>query len=164
MDHALFVAGLFLSATTLHRLVWQVSAFTVAHALTLALAATNVVRVPSAVVEPLIALSIAAVAIENVATPRFHWHRPLIVFAFGLLHGLGFGGALQDLGLPPGDVVVSLFGFNLGVEAGQLAVIAALSLVLGWWRSAPWYRPRVVVPASLAIALTGLYWAVERLG
>ena len=162
-DHALFVAGLFLSATTLAALVWQVSAFTVAHALTLALAATGIVRAPSSVVEPLIALSIAAVAIENVVTPRFHWHRPLIVFAFGLLHGLGFGGALQDLGLPPGDVVVALLGFNLGVEAGQLAVIAALALALGWCRHAPWYRTRVVVPASLAIAAAGGYWALQRI-
>ncbi|MEZ5420056.1 MAG: HupE/UreJ family protein [Vicinamibacterales bacterium] len=162
-DHALFVAGLFLSAATLPALVWQVSAFTAAHALTLALAATGVLRVPSSVVEPLIALSIAAIALENILTRRFHWHRPLVVFTFGLLHGLGFGGALQDLGLPPGDVVVSLLGFNAGVEAGQLAVIALLAVLLGPCRGASWYRARVVVPASAAIGLVGCYWAIQRL-
>ena len=162
-DHALFVAGLFLSAASLTALAWQVSAFTVAHALTLALVATGAVEARASIVEPLIALSIVAVAIENIATRGFHWRRPLLVFAFGLLHGLGFGGALTALGLPPDDLVVSLLGFNLGVEAGQLIVIATLFVLLGWCRRAPWYRARVVVPASIAIAVIGAYWAIQRL-
>lgn len=161
-DHALFVAGLFLSATTLRSLAWQVSAFTVAHALTLALVATGAVQARASVVEPLIALSIVAVAIENIAARGFHWRRPLLVFAFGLLHGLGFGGALASLGLPAEDLVVGLLGFNLGVEAGQLIVIATLFVLLGWCRQAPWYRARVVVPASVAIAAIGAYWAIQR--
>lgn len=162
-DHVLFVTGLFLSATALRPLVWQVSAFTVAHALTLALATLGVVQVSPRVVEPLIALSIAAVAIENLLTRGFHWRRPLLAFVFGLLHGLGFAGALQGLGLPREDLLVALVAFNLGVEAGQLAVIAALMAAVGWCRTAPWYRARVVVPASVAIAAVGLYWAVQRL-
>ncbi len=162
-DHVLFVGGLFLSAAALRPLVWQVSAFTLAHALTLALATLGVVRVPPELVEPLIALSVAAIAIENLLARRFHWRRPLIAFVFGLLHGLGFAGALQSLGLPDEDLVVALVAFNLGVEAGQLTVIAALMVALGWCRLAPWYRARVVVPLSVAIAALGLYWAVQRL-
>ena len=163
-DHVLFVVGLFLSAPSLGPLAWQVSAFTAAHALTLALATSGVIEAPAQVVEPLIALSIAAIAIENVVEPRFHWRRPLIVFAFGLLHGLGFAGALLSLGLPAEDLVLSLLGFNLGVEAGQLAVVAVLLLALGWSRSRAWYRPRVVVPLSVAIAAVGLFWAAQRIG
>jgi hypothetical protein len=161
-DHALFVAGLFLSAATVRTLVWQVSAFTVAHALTLALMATGAVQARAAVVEPLIALSIVAVAVENIATRGFHWRRPLLVFAFGLLHGLGFGGALAALGLPADDLLVGLLGFNLGVEVGQLIVIATLFALLGWFRQAPWYRARVVVPASVVIAAVGAYWSIQR--
>ncbi|MGE0813155.1 MAG: HupE/UreJ family protein [Vicinamibacterales bacterium] len=162
-DHVLFVVGLFLASTTLPALLWQVSAFTIAHAITLALATTGVVHVPPSIVEPLIAVSIAAIAVENLVERAFHWRRPLIVFGFGLLHGLGFGGALQALGLPPEDVLVALLGFNLGVEAGQVAVLASLALAVGWCQGAPWYRRRVVVPASAAIAVVGLYWAIQRL-
>lgn len=157
-DHVLFVAGLFLSAAAFRPLVWQVSAFTVAHALTL-----GVVHVAPAVVEPLIALSIVAIAIENLLAREFHWRRTVIAFAFGLLHGLGFAGALQSLGLPDEDLVAALVAFNLGVEAGQLTVIAVLMAALGWCRRAPWYRARVVVPASVAIAIVGAYWAAQRL-
>lgn len=163
-DHVLFVVGLFLSAPAFGPLAWQVSAFTVAHALTLGLATLGLVHAPSYVVEPLIALSIAAIAVDNVVERRFHWRRPLIVFAFGLLHGLGFAGALQSLGLPADDLVISLLGFNAGVEAGQLAVVAALLLALGWSRGRTWYRARVVVPSSIAIAAVGLYWAAQRIG
>ncbi len=163
-DHVLFVVGLFLSAPALRPLAWQVSAFTVAHALTLALATMGLVHVPSSVVEPLIALSIAAIALENIVERGFHWRRPLIAFAFGLLHGFGFAGALRSLGLPPEDLALSLLGFNLGVEAGQLVVVAVLLLALGWSRNRAWYRGRVVVPLSVAIAATGLYWAMQRLG
>jgi HupE / UreJ protein len=161
-DHVLFIASLVLASPSWRPLVWQVSAFTVAHALTLALAVTGVVRMPAAVVEPLIALSIVAVATENILTARFHWRRPAMAFGFGLLHGLGFAGALVSLGLPSEDLLVSLLAFNLGVEGGQLVVVAALLAALAWCRRAPWYRARVVVPASAAIAAVGAYWCVQR--
>jgi len=164
IDHVLFVLGLFLLGNRWRPLAIQISAFTVAHTASLALAMNGVVRLPSAVVEPLIALSIAWVAFENVATDRLHAWRPVIVFAFGLLHGLGFAGALATLGLPDGAFVSALVGFNVGVEFGQLAVVAAAFAAVGWWRERPWYRRRVVVPASLAIGLVGLYWAIERSG
>ena len=113
--------------------------------------------------EPLIALSIAYVAIENLMTRDLHPWRPVVVFGFGLLHGLGFAGVLQEIGLPRADYVTGLIAFNIGVEFGQLAVIAIAFLTTGlWFRSQPWYRARVVIPASAAIAFMGLFWTVER--
>lgn len=162
LDHILFVVGLFLLSTRWRPLLWQVSAFTVAHTLTLALSMLDVVRLSSAIVEPLIALSIAYVAIENICTTRLHVWRPAIVFGFGLLHGLGFAGVLSELGLPDGRFGTALVSFNAGVELGQLAVIALAFLVVGWCRGADWYRSRVVVPASCLIAATGLFWTVQR--
>lgn len=162
LDHILFVLGLYLLSTRLGPLLWQVSAFTIAHTTTLALSMYGVVSLPSRPVETLIALSIAYVALENVATSRLGWWRPLLVFGFGLLHGLGFAGVLRELGLPDGEYGTALVAFNVGVELGQLAVIGLAFVILGRFRARPWYRRRVVVPCSLAIALVGLWWAVER--
>jgi hypothetical protein len=135
----------------------------VAHSLTLGLALYGVVTLPAAVVEPLIALSIVYVAVENLRTRELTRARVALVFLFGLLHGLGFAGVLTGLQLPRADFALGLVGFNLGVEAGQLTVIAAVALAVGWWRDRPWYHARIVVPASLAIAAVGLYWTVTRL-
>jgi hypothetical protein len=120
------------------------------------------VRLPASIVEPLIALSIAWVAIENVATSELKPWRPALVFGFGLLHGLGFAGVLAELGLPEGELLTALVAFNIGVELGQLSVILAALVLLGRLRGRPEYRHRIAVPASLLIAATGLYWAVER--
>lgn len=163
LDHILFVLGLFLLNTRLRPLLIQVTAFTLAHSITLALGLYGVVRVAPSIVEPLIAASIVYVAVENVFTSRLHVWRPAIVFGFGLLHGLGFAGVLLEIGLPRGEFVTGLIAFNLGVEFGQLGVIALAWGLVGLWFSAqPWYRARIVQPASLAIALVGLYWTVER--
>lgn len=162
LDHVLFVLGLFLLGAQLRPLVWQISAFTVAHATTLSLAVFDVVSLPAGVVEPLIALSIVYVAVENLLTRRVTPWRQMIVFGFGLLHGLGFAGVLQELGLPGQERVLGLISFNVGIEAGQLLVIGAALLAVGWCRSKSWYRRRVVVPGSVAIATVGLFWAVER--
>lgn len=162
VDHILFVLGLFLLSDRLRPLLVQVTAFTVAHTLTLALAALGVVSLTSRLVEPLIALSIAYVAIENLCTTRLTPWRPGVVFCFGLLHGLGFAGVLSALGLPRGQLVTALVAFNAGVELGQIAVIAGAMLIVGWFRARAWYRPAVVVPASLLIAAVGLFWAVQR--
>ena len=139
------------------------TAFTAAHTLTLALTIYGVFSLPPSVVEPLIALSIAYVAVENLLTSELQPSRVVLVFAFGLLHGMGFAGVLADLGLPRSEFVTALLTFNVGVEAGQLAVIAAACAVVLGVRDRPWYRPRVVVPLSLAIAGVGLFWTVERL-
>jgi hypothetical protein len=162
LDHILFVLGLFLLGRGWKPLLVQVSAFTLAHTATLALAMLGWVRLPSSVVEPLIALSIAWVAIENLWTDRVHAWRPAVVFGFGLLHGLGFAGVLEDLGLPSGGFASALVGFNVGVEFGQLAVVGLAFLAVGWWRERDWYRHRIVIPACVVIACVGLYWAVER--
>ncbi len=123
LDHILFVLGLFFLSTRMGPLLWQVSAFTLAHTITLALAALGYVTVPGSIVEPLIALSIVYVAVENLFTDGLSRWRPFIIFGFGLLHGLGFASVLAEFGLPDGTFVPALIGFNIGVEIGQLAVI-----------------------------------------
>jgi hypothetical protein len=163
LDHILFVLGLFLLSTQIRPLLAQVTAFTVAHSLTLGLSLYGVIHLPSSVVEPMIALSIAFVAVENVFTSKLNPWRPFVVFAFGLVHGLGFAGILHDLSLARSQFLPALVGFNLGVETGQLSVILAAFLVVGWFRSERWYRPAVAVPASLLIAATGLFWTVQRI-
>lgn len=162
VDHILFVLSLFLLSPRLKPLLWQVTAFTLAHTITLALSVLGVVELSSRIVEPLIALSIALVAIENVATTKLHAWRPAIVFVFGLLHGLGFAGVLRDLGLPQGQLVAALVSFNVGVELGQLAVIGLAALAIGWFRRERWYRMRVTAPISVLIAAIGAYTAVQR--
>jgi hydrogenase/urease accessory protein HupE len=164
LDHVLFVIGVFLLSASLRTVLWQVSAFTVAHSLTLALSIYGVISVPPSIVEPLIAISIAYIAIENVLLSELKARRIVLVFAFGLLHGMGFAGALKELGLPRSQFLTALLTFNVGVEAGQLAVIAAAFLLIGWHcRQRDWYRGRVVVPASMLIACTAAYWTVQRL-
>ena len=163
LDHVLFVLGIFLLATQLRAVMWQVSAFTIAHTITLALTVYGVVSLPSRIVEPLIALSIVYVAVENIFTSKLHAWRPAIVFCFGLLHGMGFAGVLSEIGLPRSEFVPALLSFNAGVECGQLAVIFTAFLLLGMpFRQKAWYRSRVVVAGSLMIAAIGLYWSVQR--
>jgi len=164
LDHILFVLGLFLLSSTWSRLLWQVSAFTIAHTISLGLAMNGLVAARPSLVEPLIAVSIAYVAVENVLLRELKPWRVVLVFAFGLLHGLGFAGVLSELGLPRSQFATALAAFNLGVEGGQLFVIAAATAAVGWCRSASFYRQRVVIPASLAIAVVAVYWTVQRLG
>lgn len=162
-DHILFVLGIFLLSARLKPVLLQVSAFTVAHTITLALTMYGVVSIPRSVVEPLIALSIVYVAIENVARTDLTPWRVALVFAFGLLHGMGFAGVLAELGLPRSEFVPALLSFNLGVETGQLTVIGIALALFGLpFRRKPWYRSRIAVPASIAIAAVGFYWSVER--
>lgn len=164
LDHILFVLGLFFFSLKLRPLLYQVSAFTVAHTVTLALAILGLVRVPAAIVEPLIAASIAWIAVENILFKEMKPWRTAVVFGFGLLHGLGFASVLSDIGLNPARFVTGLIGFNVGVELGQIAVLAMAWGMLGiWFGKKPWWRARVAVPASLVIAATGAYWFVERL-
>jgi hypothetical protein len=162
LDHILFVLALFLASTRLKPLLIQVSVFTFAHTLTLGLAAAGWVRAPGAIVEPLIALSIAFVAVENLLTREIKPWRAAVVFGFGLFHGLGFASVLLDLGLPDDQFLTALVGFNLGVELGQLTVILAAWLLLHRAFARPWYRARIVLPASALIALTGAWWAIQR--
>lgn len=162
LDHILFVLGLFLLSRKTKSLLSQISAFTVAHSLTLALSLYGVISLPSSIVEPLIALSIVFVAVENLFTTETKAWRPFIVFGFGLVHGLGFASALKETGLAHGDFLTGLVGFNTGVELGQLSVVALALVAVGWLRSKPSYRMAVVIPASCAIALVALVWTIER--
>lgn len=163
LDHILFVLGLFLLSTRLKALLWQITAFTVAHSLTLALSLYGILRLPPTIVEPLIAASIAFVAIENLFTTELKPWRPFVVFGFGLVHGMGFAGALLDLGLPRHDFLTALVGFNTGVELGQLSVVALAFLAVGWLRSRPFYRRVVVIPGSLTIAVVAVFWTIQRI-
>jgi len=164
LDHMLFVLGIYLLSRRVRAVLMQVSAFTVAHSITLGLSMYGLVSVSPRIVEPMIAISIAYVAIENIFLSELKSWRVALVFAFGLLHGMGFAGALRELGLPRSEFFTALLTFNVGVEAGQLAVIATAFLLVGWrYADRVWYRARVVVPASAMIAGTALYWTIHRL-
>ncbi len=162
LDHILFVLGIFLLTTKWRSVLAQVTAFTVAHSITLGLTIYGVLSLPTSIVEPLIALSIAYVAIENLVTSELKPWRVALVFCFGLLHGMGFAGVLRELGLPRSEFMTALVTFNIGVEGGQLAVIGLAAFALAYWRSRDTYRRLIVVPASLTIAAMGVYWTIQR--
>lgn len=178
LDHILFVLGLFFLSVHLRQLIWQVSAFTLAHTVTLALGASGLVTVPGSIVEPLIAASIVYVAVENIFARGLTKWRPAVIFGFGLLHGLGFASVLGEFGLPDDQFIPALIGFNVGVEFGQLTVIA-MAFMLIWLgvlaarRAAlqgdeelvteyPVMFRAVSVTGSLLIALIAVYWVIER--
>lgn len=163
-DHILFVAGLCLLSTSIRTLLWQATAFTVAHTLTLILSMKNIIVVPPAIIEPVIALSIAFIAIENILIKELKPWRVLVVFAFGLVHGMGFASALNELGLPRNAFYTSLISFNVGVELGQATIILGIYFsLIYWFGHKPWYRKYIVYPLSGLIALVAIYWTVERL-
>ena len=163
LDHILFVAGLCLLSTKIKTIIWQATAFTVAHSITLALSMKNIIVAPPAIVEPIIALSILFVAVENMILHELKPWRILIVFLFGLIHGMGFASSLNEIGLPPDKFYTSILSFNIGVELGQIAVIAAMFLlVIIPMRNKRWYRKAVVYPLSILIGIIAAYWTVER--
>jgi hypothetical protein len=163
LDHILFVVGLFLLSLRWRPLLLQVSAFTLAHSITLGLTMYGVVSLPARIVEPMIAVSIVYVAVENLLTTELKPWRVALVFSFGLLHGMGFAGVLRDAGLPRPQFMTALLAFNAGVEAGQLTVIAlAFAAVAYWRRNRLAYRRLVVQPVSIAISLVGLFWTLQR--
>jgi hypothetical protein len=164
-DHILFVLSLFFLTQKLSSIIWQASAFTIAHSITLGLAMYGVIKPVSSIVEPIIALSIVFVALENIFTVgKLNWWRVAIVFGFGLVHGMGFASALIDLGLPKTEFLNALISFNVGVEIGQISIIMAAYLLIGvWFWKKPWYRPRIVYPASAAIASIAAFWTIQRL-
>jgi len=164
LDHILFILGIFLLSYHLKPLLWQVSLFTLAHTITLGLSMNGVIQLPAYIVEPLIALSIVYVGIENIFAKSLHNSRLFLIFAFGLLHGLGFAGVLSDFGMPTHAFATALISFNIGVELAQIAIIlvAFFSLTF-WFRHTTWYRCYIVIPSSALIALIALYWTAERL-
>lgn len=163
IDHILFVVCLCLLNTKLKTIFWQATAFTVAHSITLALSIQNIFTLPSAIVEPVIALSILFVAVENLVIRELKPWRLALVFLFGLIHGLGFASALNEIGLPRDQFALSLISFNVGVELGQLVVIAAVCAFLHFFRDRNWYRPRIVYPVSVLIIVIASYWTIQRI-
>lgn len=163
LDHILFIVALFLSTTIFSRLFWQVTCFTLAHTLTLGMATIWGISLTAGVVEPLIALSIVFIAGQNILQEERQSSSYVITFLFGLLHGFGFAFVLSDFGLSNTDLAVSLASFNVGVELGQLSVIAGLLLIFYYWSKLPSYRAFVQVPLSLIVGIFGLYWMIERI-
>lgn len=164
LDHILFVLSLFLLSPRLKPVLWQATAFTVAHSVTLGLAMYHVITPPARLVETLIALSILYIALENIFSPRLKKARVGVVFLFGLVHGMGFAGALGQLGLPQHSYLLSLVMFNIGVELGQTTIILGAFFLLGKWLGGkPRYREYVVIPLSAMIALVAAFWTIQRL-
>lgn len=162
-DHGLFVLGLFLLTPFARPLLWQVTAFTAAHSITLTLVALGLVSAPASIVEPAIALSIGFIAVENLFARSLRPWRLVVVFIFGLVHGLGFASGLLALDISKSQLTTGIIGFGVGVEAGHMAVLALAFALLGWTRRKPWYRARVEIPLSLAIATIAAWWAIERM-
>jgi len=163
LDHILFVLSLFLLNPKLKPVLWQSLAFTVAHSITLGLAMYGTVKVSPVIIEPLIALSIMYVALENVFVIRLRPSRIGVVFLFGLVHGLGFASSLSNLGMPQNSFLSSLVMFNVGVELGQLTVILIAFFLLGkWFGNKSYYHKKIVTPLSLLIAGIALFWVFQR--
>jgi hydrogenase/urease accessory protein HupE len=160
-DHILFLLALILRGGRLRSLIGIVTAFTIAHSITLALAVLGVVVIPSWFVEPVIALSIAYVALENIFRSNAPSRRWAVSFVFGLVHGFGFAGALLELGLPPSGLVGSLLFFNFGVEAGQAMIVAALFPILLWLCRFAWER-RAVTAISVVVFVAAMALVIER--
>ena len=164
VDHILFVVSLCLLSTNIKTIFWQATAFTVAHSITLALSMKNIIVAPGAVVEPIIALSIVFVAIENMLLTELKAWRILIVFLFGLIHGMGFASSLNEIGLPAGKFYTSVIAFNAGVELGQITIITAMFTFISIpLRNRTWYRVGIVYPISGFIAIVAAFWTIQRI-
>jgi len=164
LDHIVFVLGVVLLLPQLKPVAWQVTLFTIAHSITLGLAMVGTISLPATLVESCIALSIVYIGFDNLKASAVGIFRMLSVFAFGLLHGLGFASVLSELGTNNNYPWVSLAGFNVGVELGQLIVVALFFLFIGWWtRHQRWYGSVVRIPLSLLLSAVGLWWFVERI-
>ena len=162
LDHILFVVCLFLLSPKLKPLLIQITAFTLAHSVTLGLAMAGWVLLPSRLVETLIAASIVVMAVENLFMREVKPWRWMLVFLFGLVHGLGFAGSFSTLHLPLGDFLRPLLLLNIGIEFGQLSVVAGCAAVTVWMWQRPWYTRVVIYPASSVIALIALWWTIQR--
>ena len=162
-DHLLFLIGLLLLGGDLRRMLLVVTAFTVAHSVTLALAVLGVVSPPGGIVEPIIALSIVYVGADNLLVRGGRDMRVWIALVFGLIHGFGFASVLRDMGLPSGALGWSLFSFNLGVEIGQLAVaVVVAAALMALRRRSDAAGRRVAVVGSIAVMATGAFWFIQR--
>ena len=165
LDHILFIVGLFFFSVTLRPLLIQVTMFTIAHSITLIFVSVSYINLNPLIVEPIIALSIAYVGIENIFKQYVkEYLRYIIIFFFGLLHGLGFALVLSDIGYQSSKLILNLISFNLGIEAAQIFIILSLYVLLGIkFSNKKYYRYIFQIPVSLFIALVGIYWFFDRI-
>jgi hypothetical protein len=164
LDHILFILCVFFLNTNIKKIILQASMFTLAHSITLGLAMYGVIKPAAYIVEPLIAFSIVFLALENIWSDKVKPWRMVMVFLFGMVHGMGFAGALSEMGMPQNAFVTALVAFNIGVEIGQLCIILLMyCCVAKIFSGKLWYRKRIVIPSSLAIALIAGYWTIERI-
>ena len=166
-DHVLFVLSLLLIYTTFKREVILLSVFTLAHSISLIIAGSGILTLSSRIVEPIVALSITYMAITSVFLKRYkmfraHGNKVSTVFLFGLFHGLGFAGLLQNIQIPNDRFVSSLLSFNVGIELGQFAIVAAILPFIYLFKDKKWY-PKVVKVIAVTIALIGLAWGFQRI-
>jgi hypothetical protein len=163
-DHILFILSIFLLNSNLKSVVIQCSFFTLAHSITLGLAACGILFPNSNYIEPLIAISILFTSIENIIHKEKNPYRLLILFGFGLIHGMGFANALKEIGIPKDQFFTTLISFNIGVELGQIVILlTAYFLISKWFAHKTWYKEKVVYPISSLISCIALYWIIERI-
>lgn len=162
-DHILFILGIFFLNANVKSVIIQCSVFTIAHTITLGLTASGYIVPIANIVEPIIALSIAFVALENLFHQELKIWRIGLVFLFGLVHGMGFALAIKEIGLPQNYFLGALVSFNIGVELAQILIIfLAYFLLVKWVKNKIWYRKIIVIPISIAISCIAIYWVFER--
>ncbi len=165
LDHMFFIIGLFLFSNLIRPLLLQVSMFTIAHTITLVIASLSLINVNASIVEPLIALSIVYIGVENIFKKYSNTKiRYYVIFLFGLLHGLGFALVLKDVGLDYSNLLINLVSFNIGVEIAQIFILFLLFLTIGlFFSKKKYYKLIFQIPLSLFISLIAIYWFVERI-
>lgn len=164
LDHIVFIIALFIINPQIKPILVQATAFTIAHTITLGLSMFQIIKAPTQIVEVIIAISILYVAIENIFFGSVKPSRVVVVFLFGLIHGLGFAAVLAEIGLPQNKFIPSLLMFNIGVELGQIAVIASVYfLLIKWVKDKLFYRKKIVIPISILISVVAISWIIERI-
>lgn len=163
-DHILFILSIYFLNSNIKSVIIQCSIFTIAHSLSLGITAAGYIVPNTIIIEPLIAMSILFTSIGNIVNTKIDAYRLLIIFIFGLIHGMGFASALKEIGLPSHNFLSALFSFNIGVEFGQITIILlAYFLISKCFSKYDWYEPRIVFPISCAIGCIALYWTIERI-
>ncbi len=164
LDHILFILGLFLASPKIKPLLIQATFFTMAHTISLVLVANKLMLPNSNIIEPLISISIVFIAIENIFITQTSIRRYWVIFLFGLVHGMGFASAFIETTINNTYFYISLFSFNIGVEIGQVLILLLAYFIIGKPYGAEiWYRKKIIIPASLFIAIIALYWTCIRL-
>jgi hydrogenase/urease accessory protein HupE len=166
LDHILFIFGLFLFSSSLNKLIKQITIFTIAHSITLIFVSLSLIKINPQIVEPIIALSIVYVGLENIFKNYIkEYMRYVVILFFGLLHGLGFALVLSDIGFRSSKLFLNLISFNVGIEVAQISIILFLYLLIAIiFANNKYYRITFQIPSSILIASIGLYWFIERIG